>query len=199
MLFAAALGGNDTWYMLLLLQCIATAIVCTGLRWFSFRIVHRDLSGNVGASNVLQFSIRHLFYWTTGVAITVAIGRLVGWKSLLGAGLQLGRMPELLVFVPLLTLTFVIAMWAALGRESWLARLPVLLLSLPAAGLVFGISTTPTQRRYENLFYTWNTTRAEAIAIGVVWSLLAGALLTGSLFVFRMNSQRLQRKGSPSV
>lgn len=194
MFFAGALGGKDTWYMLLLLQCIATAIVCVGLRWFSFRIMHQDLGGKGARSNPLQFSIRHLFYWTTGVAVSVAIGRFVGWKALLGAGLQLGDMPQLLVFVPLLTLTSVIAMWSALGRELWSVRLPVLLLSLPVAGLIIGICTTPTQRRYDALFYDWNTSREEAIALGIVWSVLAGTLLAGLLLLFRMNSQRLQRR-----
>jgi hypothetical protein len=194
LLFAGELGGNERWQTLLLLQCIATAIVCAALRWFSFRIVRQELSGPGAGGNLLQFSIRHLFYWTTGVAITVAIGRYIGWKALLSTGMEIGRTPEMFVFVPLLSLTSVIAMWSALGKESWPVRLPVLLLALPAAGFVFGTLSSPQPRwKYDSLFYDWKTTRAEAVVLGIIWSLLAGALLAGLLLVFRMNSQRLQR------
>lgn len=194
--FGLALGGSDAWQALLMLQTVATAIACGVLRWFSFRIQPSDLDGSGEQStHSMQFSIRHLFYWTTGVAIMVGIGRGMAWQPLLMAGLQLTRTQELFVIVPLLTFTSVVALWAVLGCESWLIRIPVFLISLPAAGFVLGISAPAPTRPWwgETMFREWGATTAQTVAQGIFWMVLAGALLASLLLAFRASANRLQR------
>lgn len=196
-LFALSLDGGDRWYLLLFFQSLATLVTCIALRRFGFRIARLELrTDEVAADNKLQFSIRHLFYWTTGVACLVAVGRLIGWRAMFAAGVELGRMPELLLYVPLLTLVSMIGMWGALGREAWWTRLGVLSLSLPAVGFVIGLSANSITRRsrWDSLFYSWQGGANETIALGIVWTVLAGTLLAGLLLVFRFSENRLQRR-----
>jgi len=144
--FAVSLSATDAWYTVLLLQALATAIVCLVLRWLGFRIERVDLlDTEERAENRMQFSIRHLFYWTTGVAIILALGRLIGWRTLLWMGTQTDL--HLLTFAPLLTLVSILAMWGALGRERWIARLSVLLVMLQGSVLSWSVRCLGSQAR----------------------------------------------------
>jgi hypothetical protein len=186
------------WYVVLFLQCLATLVTCVALRRFGFRIERLDLLPvDKPANKRLQFSIRHLFYWTTGVACVVAVGRLIGWRSMVAAGTEVGRVPELLLYVPLLTLVSMVGMWGALGREAWWVRVGILALSLPAVGFVFGLSAKVSSRsRWDNLFYAWRGGPYAEIELGIVWTVLAGMLLAGLLLVFRFSKNRLQRRAA---
>ena len=193
-LFAISLNGRDSWYFLLLLQCLATFVTCVVLRRIGFRIARLDhLPKDLAANKRLQFSIRHLFYWTTSVACVIAVGRLIGWRAMVGAGIEIGRTPELLLHVPLLTLVSIVGMWGALGREAWWMRLGMLSFSLPVVGFVFGFSARWTRSGGDNLFHRWRGGASGEIELGIVWTVLAGALLAGLLLVFRFSAHRLQR------
>jgi hypothetical protein len=199
--FALSMDGDDAWYVLLFFQCLATLVTCAVLRRFGFRIERLDmLPDDVAANNRLQFSIRHLFYWTTGVACLVAVGRLIGWRAIAAAGLELGRVPELLLYVPLLTLVSMIGMWGALGRESWWLRFGLLFLLQPVVGFAFGfgayLAAKSSQSPWRNLFYSWRGGDLAMIELGIVWTVLAGMLLAGLLLVFRFSGNRLQRRAA---
>jgi len=192
--FAFALSARDTWYVVLLFQSLATAAVCLILRLFEFRIELSQLLLQTGGDKQrMQFSIRHLFYWTTGVAVMVGLGRLIGWKGILAAGLQFASLPDLLVFVPLLTLVSVLAMWGALGRESWRLRLLILIPALPGIGVVLGAYVAWNRGSpWDRLFPVWEM--QSALAVGIAWASLAGWLLAGLLLVFRASGHQLQRR-----
>jgi len=151
-LFCLSLNGSGNWMSLLFLQCVATVLVCLVLRFMRFALDDHDASlfRNDGReSRRLQFSIRHLFYWTTGVAILTGAGRIIGWQGLA----EFGNWSSLTVYAPAFTMVTVIAFWAALGSETWLVRLPVLLIALPCVGGLLGL--------FENWTHAarWTSTR----------------------------------------
>ncbi len=199
--FALSLNGYESWYVLLFFQCLATLVTCVVLRRFGFLIGPLDLlPADAAASNRLQFSIRHLFYWTTGVACLVAVGRLIGWRAMVAVGIGLGRMPEMLLYVPLLTLVSIVGMWGALGRESWWMRFGALFLMQPVVGFACGfaanLSAKSSNSPRGNVFYSWRGGDMATIELGIVWTMLAGTLLAGLLLVFRFSDNRLQRRAA---
>jgi len=195
--FCLFLDERGNWMPILFLQCVATVLVGLGLRFMRFAIDDHDaaLFPDVGReSQRLQFSIRHLFYWTTGVAILTGAGRLVGWQGLM----DMGNWSSLTVYAPAFTMISVIALWAALGSESWIVRLPVLLITLPCVGGLLGL--------YENSRQSapWNSRRLlimpagvsalERLTFWIIWATLAGMLLAAFVMVFRAGGQRLVRR-----
>ena len=194
--FAFALQASDAWYQILFMQSVATGIVCLFLRSFAFRIRRSDQLVNPDNKR-LQFSIRHLFFWTTGVGIFVGIVRLVPWKSMLALEVLTDHLTDLLIFVPLLTLVSMLALWGSLGREAWFSRYPVLAMMLPGIGVALGFYVIVSQQRsrWNPLFPVWET--RQVFELGIVWTTLAGALLLGLLLVFRATGYRLQRSTNP--
>lgn len=192
--FAFALSARDSWYVILSLQSLATAAVCLVLRLAAFRIERIDLPAErERGKRLMQFSIRHLFYWTTGVAVLVGVARLIRWRGILGAGLSVTHLTDLSVFVPLLTLVSIVALWAALGRDPWWLRVTIVLLVLPSIGTLLGLYVESGRRQWwERPFPV--SGMPEVVTVAVVWSMLAGLLLAGLLLVFRTSGQRLQRR-----
>jgi len=194
--FCLSLAGRGNWISVMFLQCVATILVCAVLRYFQFTIDDvwtRVLIEPELQQGRIQFSIRHLFYWTTGTATLVGVGRLVGIDALT----QLFGLSGLTVYAPAFTLISVISFWAALGPESWLIRFPVLLLTLPTVGGLLGTYEGWRDRRGswngDWQMMPWNSTFQEKLVFWIVWASLAGMLLTALVLVFRAAGQRLVR------
>jgi hypothetical protein len=195
-MFCISLNGRGNWMAVLFLQCVATVLVCLVLRFMRFSIDDHDASllrDFDRESRKLQFSIRHLFYWTTGVAILTGAGRIIGWQGLVG----FANWSSLTVYAPAFTMVTVIALWAALGSETWIVRLPVLLFALPCVGGLLGLfenwkhAARWTSTRF--LVMPWNTTPIERLTFWIIWASLAGMLLAAFVMVFRASGQRLVR------
>ena len=107
------------------------------------------------------------------------------------------HLTDLLIFVPLLTLVSMLALWGSLGREAWFSRYPVLAMMLPGIGVALGFYVIVSQQRsrWNPLFPVWET--RQVFELGIVWTTLAGALLLGLLLVFRTTGYRLQRSTNP--
>ena len=190
--FCLALDDRGGWLVVLFWQCVATVLVCALLRWLRFRIERVSESSGAG-ENRLQFSIRHLFQWTTGVAIIIAVGRLVGLENVF----RISGISVLAVYAPIFTLISVVALWAALGRESWISRILLSILALPMLGAI--IAGCEIWRRNTGQWdwmiptFSWGTTRFEALVLWVTWASLSGFLFAGLVTVFRGSGHRLVR------
>lgn len=187
---------HESMMVLLLGQCVATAAFCVGMRRFGFRFAHVSdmiLAGMMNERKAAQFSISHLFYWTTGVAVLVGIGRFIPWRVWL-AYLDLRDVPYLIGFIIVLTLVSIIAAWMALGRESWQLRIFVGSLILPTVGAVIGYLGVPSSARglYWIMGFGWGSS-LERCFLWATWATLAGLFLAGILLVVRAQGQRLYR------
>jgi hypothetical protein len=186
--------GNGQWASVIFFQTVATFTVAVVLRWFRFRIARpQEPSDGDHDGSHLQFSIRHLFYWTTAAAIIVGIGRLIGWRMMVYAA----GFTSITVLTPTFTTISMLAVWAALGRERWFVRLPVILVALPVTGVLLNLFEQPRARGGANLIYpydlTWGPGYWRVFGFWMVWACLAGFFLAGLVIVFRAAGNRLQR------
>ncbi|MBC8350863.1 MAG: hypothetical protein H8E66_02690 [Planctomycetes bacterium] len=194
--FAFAMNARQAWYLVLAVQCFGAATVCLVFRQFRFRIERCDsvaVRGEVGS--YAQFSIRHLFYWTTGVAILVAFGRLVSWQGLLSAGMRYTTLSDLFVFGPILSFVSILAMWAALGGEAWFVRLGVAVIALPGAGAILGayVRWGSGRGRFNELFPDFRGS-PQPLETGIAWTVLAGGMLAGLLLSIRATGNQLRQR-----
>ena len=187
--------GNSQWAAVILYQTVGTLIVAVVLRLFRFQIgvpLKPGDDANAGGSQ-LQFSIRHLFYWTTVTAIVVTLGRWIGWRTMAYyAGLV-----SVTILTPIFTTISMLAVWGALGRERWFIRFPVVLMGLAASGTLLNWFATPQQRVWQRIHPSHLTAGGASgwwvFVFWIVWACLAGLFLTGLVMVFRAAGSRLQR------
>jgi hypothetical protein len=179
--------------LLLLGQTMATTAICLLLRSAGYRFAasHLILSRDSPESLPGQFSIRHLFFWTTALAIITAIARLLDWSLLLY--LPMESIPHLLSYTALLMLVSMVATWAALGRENAIVRMLLGSLLLPAAGAWLSVldQFIPHAQR-AGLWMFWPVTQ-DRLFVSALWTSLAGVFLACILLVFRAQGQRLYR------
>ncbi len=186
--FAASFsGGSDLWFAILCWQSLATAILCGILWFFGFRV--RRLRRDQPTDRRLQFSMRHLFAWTTTVACVVGVVRLIDVASFLLLGSD-----SLLACIGLggcFAIVSMVAVWSALGAERLLIRLIGLTVSMPVIALsigAVGLSRIPAWIS-ESLFLgsVYNP------VLWFTWTCLATFFLAGLLAIFRTSGYRLLR------
>jgi len=186
--FAASFGGgSDLWFAILCWQSLATTILCGVLWFFGFRV--RRLRRDQPTDRRLQFSMRHLFAWTTTVACVVGVVRLIDVSSFLLLGSD-----SLLASVGLggcFSIVSMVAVWSALGADKLLIRLIGLAVSAPVIALsigAVGLSSVPAWIS-ESLFLgsVYNP------VLWFTWTCLATCFLAGLLAIFRTSGYRLLR------
>jgi hypothetical protein len=186
--FAATFGGrSELWFAILLWQSLATMILCGGLWIFGFRV--RRLRREQTTDRRLQFSMRHLFAWTTSVACVVGVVRLIDVASYL----LLGR-DSLLACIGLggcFAIMSMVAVWSALGSDKLWIRLVGLAVTTPVIALsigAVGLSRIPIWIS-ESLFLG----DGFDAALWFRWTCLATFFLAGLLAIFRTSGYRLLR------
>ncbi len=186
--FAATFGGgSELWFAILCWQSLATMILCGGLWIFGFRV--RRLRHDQSSDRRLQFSMRHLFAWTTSVACVVGVVRLVDVATFL----FLGR-DSLLACVGLggcFAIMSMVAVWSALGSDRLWIRLVGLGISTPVIALsigAVGLSRTPAWIS-ESLFLGADYDPT----LWFMWTCLATFFLAGLLAIFHTSGYRLLR------
>jgi hypothetical protein len=156
----------------------------------------------------MQFGIRHVLIWTTSLAVLLGMLRALELLSL--ESLRMFYQEGFFSLASLgiaVAITFVAAVWAALGAgPAWL-RLPLLGLVLPAAGLAMAVlfwnadrirwSPGTTFSDLWNQPWMWQQFWREDIWLAV-WVALAGSLLFASLIILRTIGYRLVRTARPA-
>jgi len=188
---AAPVLGRQDFYRdtgaLFLVQTAALCLICGVLRsqGYGLRLPAEsfpDAANGAGSAPRLQFGLRDLLFWTTALAVILAIAQRARWTMLTTGGLA--------------SIVLVAALWAALGHgPAWL-RWPILAAFAAVAGIAYAIveyfgnvsnaswSTLWTDTSYF-LSYHWAP---------LIWPPLAGGLLFAALLIFRTRSYRLSRQ-----
>ncbi len=215
LLFSVARGGSDFTTVILFCQTAATASLGALMWVFGFRIQGisapsetnepdpgRWIRGlfkrgaNQATTHVLpsgkrlQFSMWHMFIWTTALAPVFAILRLVDWASI--KYLSKNWFFQYSSLGTAFALVSLVALWAALGRERFVNRLAVLTLLAPLWGSVIGALM---------LWGWWDidylsrrlSGATDVIMMWIAWTFIAAFFLAGMLMFFRGRGLRLVR------
>lgn len=203
-LFLAGLGWSigfgyalqqDGMFITLLGQCLAMTLFCLVMRTIGFRLDSpAPMQATVGLEGRSQFSIQHLFYWTTAVAFLATLMRSIDLGSTF-LYLQLRDIPLAIWYTSILSAVTVIGAWSALGRERWQWRLGLLLVLLPLFGAVCGYFNPSIRGGRWSIFVHWFD-RSDSVLSWLLWCSLSGWFLAGILLVFRANGQRLIRRAN---
>ncbi len=186
--FAAQFGGaSELWFAILCWQSLGTAVLCGVLWTFGFRI-RQETPGRTD-SRRLQFSVRHLFAWTTTVACVVGIVRLLDLTSFLLLGNEL--MLACIGLGGCFATISMMAVWAALGAESFPIRLAGLVLSTPLIALAIG--AVGLARRSQWTIDALFLGQSYDPKLWLTWTSLAAFFLASLLIVFRASGFRLRR------
>lgn len=159
-------AGISEWsFVIVLLLACATAVVAA-VGWFArifwkLRFAPSDSTAPEG----LQFTLRHLFGWTSGMAMLAAIGR---WGYRLDP-----RSPDDLTW-----LTFglsyasvgIVALWTFLGNRVWL-RLPILVVLV---GFVPWLAAKTQRSGAESLFWV-GTSAIQATLVSATFAIQRSA------------------------
>jgi hypothetical protein len=208
-------GGYGMVREMVPLQLAALAALCGLLRLQRFRLLpiarnpgHAlDKSLSTGLPT-MQFGIRHVLIWTTSLAVLLGMLRALELLSL--DSLRVFYRAGFVSLVSLglaVAITFVVAVWAALGGgPAWL-RLPLLGLVLPVAGLAMAILFWNSERirwspgtTFSDLWkqpWMWQQFWKDDVWLAV-WVALAGSLLFASLIILRTIGYRLVRTARKS-
>jgi hypothetical protein len=204
-------------------QTLVLALLCGLLSWRGFRLALEPQATSsqpvtIAAGSAprplpgTQFGVRDLLWWTTSLAIVLAIGRALDFVPAsrlavewLGTSARLADWQSILTTSILTAIVLVVALWAGLGAGPVLARCSLLALVSIAAALAYAIphfreatrwaaawSWSPPMNltfwdpQYRSWFYSseW---------ANMAWFWLAGGLTFAALLMFRALGYRLCR------
>ena len=197
------------WVGLLTYFLIAAALTYGVLRYLRFQLRAADVvaisaaKGSQANQNAQgQFGIKHLFIWTTIVAVLFGIGGLVSWQALFNnlirqnIVINLGR-------TLLITVSLVAVVWAVMGETKWISvRVFVLAIFLTAVSLaLYGLDYSSLRNRQNSLAIGWRWWRQgpslgdhlQMIRVWMIWTMLNGMFLAALLLVFRFAGFRFVR------
>ena len=137
-----------------------------------------------------QFGIKHLFIWTTIVAVLFGIGRLILWSALANTFLNERTLPMVWRAV-LMTMIAVFTAWTVLGdlRGAWW-RVLVLVVVLMAVG--GGLVYIELSNRNSRLV-GWSLNADDLWPLWLTWTTLNGLFLAGLMLVLRCSGWQLAR------
>lgn len=184
------------WLSVTTCYIISVAVACICLRLWRFRLGTREHwdATTIAGGRMDQFGIKHLFIWTTIVAVLFGIGRLVPWTYIAAAIADNGVI-ALFLRALLMTVIVVATAWAVLGdKPGTVVRGIVFVGVLILIGL--GLSVVEIQqlrlRRWSSLI-GWRMTNEEVRKTWLIWTTLNGLFLAGLMLVVRMSGVRLAR------
>jgi hypothetical protein len=217
-LFTGQHHGMTDLSQLSLAQLIALGLICGLLRWQRFQLApppqppaaeeepappstdpaiaaapsrrRRDLK-------LAQFGIRHVLIWTTSLAFSLGLLRLLGLLSIPGLSSLLNS--ELLGYATagtLIAIVLVVALWAGLGAGPFYLRWPGLAITCLAVGVAliyFEHRRMLSGPWRPVLLQDWFDIVGE-FWYWLAWPCLAGALLFATLLMFRTLGHRLVRQ-----
>jgi len=205
--------SSNQWLGLLTFFIIAATLTFGILRYFRFQLgllTESTIQTNSGAQR--QFGIKHLFAWTTVVAVLFGIGdafgRTVGWDWILDIAFG----PAFLInfgMTLLVTISLVAVVWAAMGESErvWIrvGVLFVFLLAVAFALQYLDFLMWGKTKRSLAIGYSWMSPlslakRFEMIRVWGIWTILNGMFLSALLMVFRFAGFRFTRSAkSPKI
>jgi hypothetical protein len=186
-------------------QIIALGLVCLTMRWRGFRIervaarhpIHFGPAQSKDRLHTTQFGIRHVLYWTTALAIALAVLRALDMLSLGALANLVPRfhwgMIELLSAGLVIACMYVIAVWASLGSGPLWQRVLLLAVTLAAVGMALAVFDYRDYCRLYSLaarmpfwdFVEWRDMWC------IYWAAFAGSLLFAALILPRVLGYRL--------
>ena len=177
---------TERWHGILVGYIVASFITCFVLRRMRFRLGRNETTTEDGADKRGQFTVRHLFIWTTVVALLFGIGRFVPWTDVFDE--LVGRSTGSRAIT--ITVSTAATLWAIMGnkRLMWV-RLIGLVFILAGIGYVLYYIDTSVRWRIVG----WSKTKAEQMVTWMSWSLLNGMFLAGLLLAFRVTGVQLTR------
>jgi len=147
----------------------------------------------------LQFSLKHVLIWTTGMAVVLGIARgfdLLNWQA--AQRITQGVFFWKAALAVMSASGIIVALWVALGRGHWLLRYGVGLVYLITIGSIVSIwSLHNLKIRRARV---WNPNDWELMAwyeLGwwwLGWLFLCSGLLASTLLILRTLDYRLMRK-----
>jgi len=214
---AFSLHTGKYWACILLGQSAATIVMCVVLRCFRVRVDKIPLAtpNEWGVQRVptRQFTLTHMFLWTTATAIILKLLPLVN--------VPVDRLIESVGLVSTVTLgsglatISLVAMWSALGNGPILLRLAMPIISAAGVGtaslyicsvirdrvLAAPIPVTATAAS-ASAFWQYSPTMYWVVKIGdawIVWCMLSSCFLAAFLIVFRASGYRLVRRTKTAI
>lgn len=187
---------SDFWSMVVLVQFVATVVLAIALRGLGWRIDFvSDAERNAEQSGSLQFSIRHLFLATTGVAMLCLALRMVFQHSPRG----MGGKEWILVAMDstLLAMVSLLAIWAALGAGHPALRWVLFVFVADHLGALLWwleASSVAVFEAWEGAGAFWHYRWISAKHLWIAWTLLAGGFLASLLWLLRATGYRLVRR-----
>jgi hypothetical protein len=183
--------GRQRWLSVMTCYIISVSVTCAFLRLWRFRLGSMESWNAIArGGRIDQFGIKHLFIWTTGVAVLFGIGRLVPW-SFLATTFMNQSMISLLLRALLMTMIVVATAWTVLGERGVWLRAIVLIGVLISIG--FGLSFIELRQTRRSGLIGWSSNPNEIRQIWFVWTTLNGLFLAGLMLVIRMSGGQLAR------
>jgi len=184
-------GGWFSWLSVMTCYIVSITAACVVLRLSKFRLRTTDSwEAKSKSGRIDQFGTKHLFIWTTIVAVLFGIGRLVPWMFLASDFLN-QRTPSLVARAVLMTMIVVFTAWTVLGgmRGAWI-RVLVLVGVLIGVGLgLVYIEMSSTRSRLVG----WRLNADDLLPIWLIWTTLNGLFLAGLMLVLRCSGWQLSR------
>lgn len=193
--------SNESWLGLLTFFIVAAGMTFGILRYLRFELgVFKQVEAGEadkdakGRDSKGQFGIKHLFIWTTIVAVLFGIGGFVSWQAIFdnifrkGFVINIGR-------TLLITVSLVAVVWAVMGETKWIGlRFLILVLFLSAVGLaLYGLDYLSLKANRDSLAIGWRWRRSmngerhfEMIKVWMIWTMLNGMFLASLFLVFRV-------------
>ena len=128
--------------------CFIVMLTSLGLRFWKGQL--RFVSTNEVRPDALQFGIKHIFGWTTGVAVLFGIGRVV-YPATFGVGSQWLLLLQIAAMGALISISVVINIWALLGQRITVVK------SLTLIGGIAGAASINTTIMPGDAFFFWVT------------------------------------------
>jgi hypothetical protein len=188
--------NGSSWLTMMTAYLVAVIASSVVLRLSGFRLVARNqkLVGQEG-----QFSILHLFIWTTVVALLFGGGRMVNWNLLLENGNSTSSLVLRSIMMTLITVSTAWTIMSPTRSLGW--KLPILILLLLGVGYVlYFLETSSTGRGYSRLSGFWFWRKPTPIELAQIrnlwlsWTLLNGIFFSGLILVIRVAGKRLSRQ-----
>ena len=194
------LGGGfrysaRNWIGLLTFFIVAATLTFGVLRYLRFELGFSEEfeRGQAGKDGKSQFGIKHLFIWTTVVAVLFGIGGFVSWQEIFD---NIFRESSVINFgrTLLITVSLVAVVWAVMGETKRIGlRVLVLLLFLAVVGLaLYGLDYQSVKANQSSLAIGWRWRgqiavegHFQMIKVWMIWTMLNGMFLASLFLVFR--------------
>lgn len=193
----------EPWLGLLTFFIVAAGLTFGILRYLRFGLGYsvKWEGGEADKDGKGQFGIKHLFIWTTVVAVLFGIGGFVSWQAIFdgifrrGFVINMGR-------TLLITVSLVAVVWSVMGETKWIGvRILILGLFLTVVALaLYGLDYQSVKANQSSLAIGWQWGRKVSIAenfqmikVWMIWTMLNGMFLASLLLVFRVAGFRFSK------